>query len=137
MVEQKLNNCRILAKDDGTTLAAHTIRVLQVSDVLLNNLPLDLSTIEKLRQDLQPAIMVHDLGKAATGFQKSLEKDAPFWGHRHEILSASFASTLGLSDEIILAVITHQSQYHLQRVRVVYWMRIYLGYRISLRNGAI
>jgi CRISPR-associated endonuclease/helicase Cas3 len=107
MVERKLNNGRILAKDDGTTLAAHTIRVLQVSDVLLNNLPFDLATIEKLRNDLQPAIMVHDVGKAATGFQKSLEKDAPFWGHRHEILSASFASTLRLSDEIILAVITH------------------------------
>jgi CRISPR-associated endonuclease/helicase Cas3 len=107
MVERKLNNGRILAKDDGTTLAAHTIRVLQVSNVLLNNLPFDLMTIEKLRKDLQPAIMVHDVGKAATGFQKSLEKGAPFWGHRHEILSASFASTLGLSDEIILAIITH------------------------------
>jgi CRISPR-associated endonuclease/helicase Cas3 len=107
MVELKLNNGRILAKDDGTTLAAHTIRVLQVSDILLNNLPFDFATIEKIRKDLQPAIMVHDVGKAATGFQKSLEKGAPFWGHRHEILSASFASTLGLSDEIILAIITH------------------------------
>src|SRR5690242_17511521 len=97
----------ILAKDNGETLAEHTIHCLKVSNALLDNLPFVTDAIEKLRQDLYLALAVHDVGKAATGFQKSLQKGAPLWGHRHEILSAAFASTLGLSEEIILAIITH------------------------------
>ena len=97
----------ILAKDNGETLAKHTLRCLRVSDGLLNGLPFEEEIVDKIAIDLRLALAVHDSGKAATGFQKSLEKDAPRWGHRHEILSAAFASSLQLKDEIILAVITH------------------------------
>lgn len=103
----------ILAKSSGglnntgETLSQHTLRCLNVANVLLENLPFSDEMIIKLRRDLPLAIAVHDTGKAAIGFQRSLKINAERWGHRHEILSASFASSLGLSDEIILAVITH------------------------------
>jgi len=53
------------------------------------------------------AVAFHDVGKAATGFQKSLEPDQGYWGHRHEIVSAAFATALGVSDEVVFAIITH------------------------------
>lgn len=63
--------------------------------------------IETLRNDLKIALAVHDVGKAATGFQKVLRKEVEKWGHRHEIISAAFASSLSVKDEVLLAVITH------------------------------
>ena len=97
----------ILAKDGGETLSEHTLRCLKVADVLLQNLPFGESTVEELTNDLHLALAVHDVGKAATGFQKSLQKNAKRWGHRHEIISAAFATSLGFKAEIILAIITH------------------------------
>lgn len=98
---------RILAKDDGETLAEHTLRCLSVAETLLENLPFDEDKVDQIRQDLKIALAFHDVGKAASGFQRSLAKDAKPWGHRHEILSAAFASSLGLSEEVIMAIITH------------------------------
>ncbi len=111
MVKRSVTNT-ILAKsrdranNNEQTLSEHTIRCLSVANALLENLPFAEDSIEKLRKDLYLAVAVHDVGKAATGFQKSLN-GSEIWGHRHEILSASFASFLGASEEVILAVITH------------------------------
>lgn len=96
----------IYAKDTRETLADHTIRCLHVADIVLQNLPFEPGVIEKITKDLRLAIAVHDTGKAATGFQKSLFSAKP-WGHRHEILSTAFASAIGASEEVLLAVITH------------------------------
>lgn len=98
---------RILAKGDGETLSEHTARCLQVAEVLLDNLPFGEDRVQQIREDLQLALAFHDTGKAASGFQKSLEKSARSWGHRHEILSAAFASAFGMKEEILLAIITH------------------------------
>lgn len=98
---------RILAKDDGETLAEHTLRCLSVSEILLGNLPFGEDKVNQIRQDLKLALAFHDTGKAASGFQRSLNKDGLPWGHRHEILSAAFASSLGMSEEVIMAIITH------------------------------
>lgn len=102
-----MNDTVILAKDNGETLSEHTLRCLQVAEILLHKLPFEDSMVTKLTSDLKLALAVHDVGKAATGFQKVLRKDIERWAHRHEILSAAFASFLGLKEEILLAVITH------------------------------
>jgi len=102
------NDNGILAKDNGETLAQHTLKCFKISEILFDNLPFnDPSFIKKLRNDLRLAIAIHDTGKAATGFQNSLQKNGKRWGHRHEILSAAFGSTLRLNEEIIMAVLTH------------------------------
>ena len=97
----------ILAKSTGETLAEHTIRCLNAADILLENLPLDDDKINKIRKDLQISIATHDVGKAAEGFQKSIRDGKKRWGHRHEIISAAFASSHQLRDEIVFAILTH------------------------------
>jgi CRISPR-associated endonuclease/helicase Cas3 len=54
---------------------------------------------------------MHDLGKAATGFQKML-LGGDSWGYRHEILSAAYIDSLTSLDKeakraVALAIITH------------------------------
>lgn len=100
-------SAKILAKDTGETLAEHTIRCLEIAKNILANLPFEESKIASISEDLREAIAVHDAGKAATGFQKSLGKDSKRWGRRHEVISASFASFQKLKEEIIFAVLTH------------------------------
>jgi len=100
-------SARILAKDTGETLAEHTIRCLEIAESVLANLPFEESEIASISNDLRVAIAVHDVGKAATGFQRSLGKGSRRWGRRHEVISAAFASFQKLKEEIIFAVITH------------------------------
>ena len=91
--------------DAGETLSQHTLRCLEIARTILENLPFEESLIQKLKKDLPLSLAIHDVGKAATGFQKSLTGKR--WGHRHEILSASFASTLKVDQELIIAIVTH------------------------------
>jgi CRISPR-associated endonuclease/helicase Cas3 len=107
MATEMTGSARILAKDTGETLAEHTTRCLEVAESVLANLPFEESKIASISDDLRLAIAVHDVGKAATGFQKSLEKDSKKWGRRHEVISASFASFQKLKEEIVFAVLTH------------------------------
>jgi CRISPR-associated endonuclease/helicase Cas3 len=74
---------------------------------LVANLPFEAAKKRRISKDLDLCIAFHDLGKAATGFQASLEKHTPRWGHRHEILSAAAASAAGVKDSIVFAVLTH------------------------------
>jgi len=68
-----------------------------------------------LFEDAELAALLHDLGKAAVGFQAVLqghkEALARSWGHyRHEILSGALVATLPHSprrDDLLLAVLTH------------------------------
>src|SRR3990170_5749121 len=107
MATEMTESARILAKDTGETLAEHTIRCLEIAESVLANLPFEESKIATISDDLREAIALHDTGKAATGFQKSLGKDSKRWGRRHEVISASFASFQKLKEEIIFAVLTH------------------------------
>src|SRR4030042_1943480 len=107
MATEMTESARILAKDTGETLAQHTIRCLEIAESVLANLPFEESNLASISDDLREAIAVHDAGKAAVGFQKSLGKDARRWGKRHEVISASFASFQKLKEEIIFAVLTH------------------------------
>jgi CRISPR-associated endonuclease/helicase Cas3 len=80
-----------------------------VAERVIEGLPFDEDEKPRLSGDLRLAILFHDLGKAALGFQEMLRGQRPGWdGLRHEILSASLASSVpGLSPEVLLAVLTH------------------------------
>jgi CRISPR-associated endonuclease/helicase Cas3 len=94
----------ILAKSDGERLGDHTIKDLNTSYRLLDNLPF---SDERLRSYLQLAVAFHDVGKACEGFQQALKPGVPYWSHRHEIVSSVFAATLGLPPEALMAILTH------------------------------
>lgn len=99
----------LLAKSDGETIAEHTGYCLKAASAILKCLPLPREHRQRIEEDVFFAIAVHDMGKAATGFQRMLRKEQSNWaGRRHEILSASFASTLpGISAPVLLAILTH------------------------------
>ncbi len=96
------------AKDTGETLLEHTDNVVKVITRLCNSLPF--RPIERVRlSSIATSIgVLHDIGKAASGFQNSL-RDKKGWGHRHEILSTAVASIIlpELPKEALLAIITH------------------------------
>lgn len=94
-------------KSPTETLIEHTIHCIDAADKIIDNLPFDENKNQLIKKQLVEALAIHDVGKAATGFQKSLTEES-FWGRRHEILSAAFASTInGVSEESIFAILTH------------------------------
>jgi CRISPR-associated endonuclease/helicase Cas3 len=111
------------AASDGSarreTLEEHTRACLSVLHSVREALPHleKISGEPQLWRHLFCALYLHDLGKAATGFQEVVtyegdDKQRPRWGYRHEIVSAGFVPFLnGLDDDqrmtIALAVITH------------------------------
>ena len=88
-------------------LAEHTINDIKAGRQLVANLPFGQAKKKQIGNDLDLCIAFHDIGKAATGFQASLEKDAPYWGHRHEILSAAAATFAEVNDSVVFAILTH------------------------------
>jgi CRISPR-associated endonuclease/helicase Cas3 len=67
---------------------------------------------ERVEQALVLAALVHDLGKAAEGFQRSLHSRQYRWEFRHEVLSTALLLTAADSDDPIVrltaaAVLTH------------------------------
>jgi len=99
----------LLAKSSGETLSEHTIACLKAAKSLLDSLPIPQSRRHVIEQDVLLAVAMHDVGKAATGFQKVLRGEQDDWhGKRHEIISASFATCIaGVSPSIIFAILTH------------------------------
>lgn len=108
----------LLAKSAGPdgvpeTLADHTLAVVYMAQELCERLPLSAETRTALRRKLELAAALHDIGKAAPGFQRVLRGEQPDWhGWRHEVLSAGFASALKhtVSEEIIFAVLFHHKE---------------------------
>lgn len=100
---------KILAKSSGETLSEHTIACLRAAQTFLGSLPLPEAVKRVIKEDVLLAVAMHDVGKAATGFQKVLRKEQQNWlGKRHEIISASFASSVeGVSPATIFAILTH------------------------------
>ncbi|MBW2065308.1 MAG: CRISPR-associated helicase Cas3' [Deltaproteobacteria bacterium] len=100
---------KILAKSSGETLSEHTIACLRAAQGILDLLPLPQKKKETLEKDVLLAVAMHDVGKAATGFQNVLRGEQENWqGKRHEIIAASFASNIGgISPAVIFAILTH------------------------------
>jgi CRISPR-associated endonuclease/helicase Cas3 len=51
-------------------------------------------------------VWLHDVGKAAQGFQNMLH-GGDVWQHRHELLSGAVALAVGAPEEAVLAIVTH------------------------------
>lgn len=95
------------------TLLDHTRNCLSVMRSIKHFYPgvPELSGIDRFYDHLFYAVVLHDLGKGASGFQNSLQNRTR-WGYRHEILSAGFVTCLNNLNEyarkaIALAIITH------------------------------
>lgn len=99
----------LLAKGSGETIAEHTIWCLKVAAALLESLPLRQEERERVQREVLLAVALHDLGKAAVGFQRVLRGEQRDWGgKRHEILSAAVASSVPkTSSAAMLAILTH------------------------------
>lgn len=97
------------AKSDGETLSQHIQECLLVAEDIVPTLPLDDYEKYNLLKELKLALALHDVGKAAIGFQKMVKGEEKNWhGWRHEILSASFASAIpNISQAVIFSILTH------------------------------
>lgn len=104
----------ILAKSmPPETLLEHTQNCLKVFRTVKENYPFlpELCEVSDFFEHLFYSVFLHDLGKAATGFQNEL-RNSKSWGYRHEILSASLIEYSGISSDlhkkaIALAIICH------------------------------
>ena len=104
----------LLGKKDRE-LIDHTRDVLTAFRGLKNLLsvkPSEFSPDFDLLETLALSVIMHDVGKAATGFQKILQNGSGRWKYRHEIVSACLLDALDFpSNEMkhasIFAVITH------------------------------
>ena len=102
----------LLAKSSGETLSAHTVWCLSAAKALLESLPFDLrKAYPDLQADVLTSVALHDVGKAAVGFQKMLRGEQKSWdGKRHEVLSAAFASKLPSVSQARSVGYNHASQ---------------------------
>lgn len=96
------------------SLLHHTLDVAKMARHYAKRWPhlSELSGNPGLFDDLIVAALLHDLGKAASGFQDMLNgREEDHWhGYRHELLSATVASRLPRtkrSQDLLLAVMTH------------------------------
>jgi CRISPR-associated endonuclease/helicase Cas3 len=99
----------LLAKSSGESLATHTGWCIKAAKALLASLPFSEDKRQWIQSDVLLAVALHDVGKAAQGFQRVLCGEQGDWaGKRHEILSAAFASSLPrISPATLLAILTH------------------------------
>src|SRR6266853_1764590 len=106
--EATLDLCSLWAKDTGYSLLDHSLDVVRVTETVCASLPFPLAEREKIAEVAKQLAALHDVGKAASGFQDVLHGKQRFW-HRHEILSAAIASQVAseIGGEGLLAIITH------------------------------
>lgn len=103
----------LLAKSEPPeSLVKHTRNCIDVYSSLRERMPFlaEISGRPDFFEHLYYAVALHDLGKAASGFQEQLRSGAR-WKYRHEILSAGFTIGLRFADShnqaIGLAILTH------------------------------
>ena len=99
------------AEDIRETLLDHSLRVVAMIRQLFARLPSSEEFDAGLLAHLEAAAALHDVGKAATGFQDMLfQRSADWKGRRHEFLSAAFAFAIGAPEEVVFAVLTHHKR---------------------------
>lgn len=96
------------------SLLHHTLDVVAMAQQYAERWPHleKLAGNEDLFDDLIFAALLHDIGKAASGFQAMLrgEEEDTWQGYRHEILSSAVLATLPESrrrQDVLVAVMTH------------------------------
>ena len=96
------------AKDTGYSLLDHSLDVARVTELVCASLPFSPSQRKEIARIGKQLAALHDVGKAASGFQDVLHGKMKRW-HRHEILSAAIASQIApeIGSEGLLAIITH------------------------------
>uniref|UniRef100_UPI00308432D8 CRISPR-associated helicase Cas3' n=1 Tax=Desulforadius tongensis TaxID=1216062 RepID=UPI00308432D8 len=110
------------AKSDGETLLEHTEKCLAILPGIMDVFAVmpRLCGVPDFFEHLFYAIFIHDLGKAAAGWQQFLAEGRS-WGYRHEVLSAAHAGLLLYDKEAIqaiaLAVISHHRDLYYLRSR--------------------
>jgi len=94
---------------NGESLFQHSINVANNARKICERLPFPVDERAKLAELLKEAGALHDIGKAASGFQKMLRTKGWFWGHRHETLSTALACVLNpnLDETALFAILTH------------------------------
>lgn len=94
---------------NGESLFQHSCNVANNARKICERLPFPAEERERLARILIEAGALHDIGKAASGFQKMLREKDWFWGHRHETLSTALACVLNpeLDEETLFAILTH------------------------------
>lgn len=101
----------IKARSNGESLEEHVNNCLEVFAQLKNIYPNLDEFVEypTFYEDIFNALFFHDFGKAAEGFQKSLEPHGEIWPYRHEILSTAFLNCLNQENPefITTLVLTH------------------------------
>lgn len=92
----------------GESLFLHSLNVAFNTQRICERLPFPENRRNELSKKLMEAGVFHDLGKAATGFQKML-RTKEIWGHRHETLSTALAFILNpnLDETSLFAILTH------------------------------
>lgn len=97
------------AETEGEYLLAHSINTAMVAKAVCRKLPFSPDERVALEKVLIEACAYHDLGKAATGFQRMLRNKNDLWGHRHETLSTAIAFHLNpqLDACARFAILTH------------------------------
>src|SRR5689334_7673714 len=93
----------------GETLTQHTREVVERVAQLARLRPMPEQP--RLYHRLFWAALLHDSGKLANGFQRSLRSRKVRWGLRHEVLSLAFVESFAFDADdcgwIIAAIATH------------------------------
>src|SRR5881628_3829387 len=74
---------------DGESLLQHSVNITTVASQVCRQLPFPDEERAEYEKVLIQAAAFHDLGKAATGFQRMLRERGFRWKHRHETLSTA------------------------------------------------
>lgn len=94
---------------EGESLFQHSFNVAQNTQMICKRLPFSIQNRESITKSLIEAGTFHDIGKAASGFQRMLREKDFRWGHRHETLSTALACILNpnLDETALFAILTH------------------------------
>src|SRR5260370_1098155 len=100
---------KVRSETEGEYLLTHSITTALVAKAICNRLAFPINERKALELSLVEACAYHDIGKAATGFQRMLREKSCPWGHRHETLSAAIAFHLNprLDACARFAILTH------------------------------
>lgn len=126
---------RLLAKiNPYETLFEHIEKCLDVFNNVCEVMPFlsKISGNENFFDHLFYAIVLHDFGKSADGFQKQLT-EGKRWNYRHEILSSGFVTGLNLDNfvkqAIGLAILTHHKDIQVLKEKYPAYPESNPGYR--------